>query len=206
MLQGRGGGPPIAWIFVAETVPLPPTDSLITEPPARLLTTDGPEQTRALAAAVAPLLAVGDLLVATGDLGAGKTCFTQGLGRGLGIDDRITSPTFTLAARYDGRLTLHHVDVYRLDSVAETLDLDLPELLESGVTVIEWGEQILSVLPDQYLLVSLRFPEMEDDEANSKGWGPWVDETGRLIELFGHGLRWRERWPALVEATRAWAR
>jgi tRNA threonylcarbamoyladenosine biosynthesis protein TsaE len=176
-----------------------------------MLRTDGPDQTRALAAVVAPLLAVGDLLVLTGDLGAGKTCFTQGLGRGLDIDDRITSPTFTLAARYHGRLTLHHLDVYRLDSLGETMDLDLPDLLESGVTVIEWGDQILSVLPDQYLLVALRFPQpgSGSDPAglDPAGLDPAsYEETGRIIELIGHGGRWRGRWPALTEAVQGWAR
>jgi tRNA threonylcarbamoyladenosine biosynthesis protein TsaE len=190
------------------------------------LGTDGPDQTRALAAVMAPLLAVGDLLVLTGDLGAGKTCFAQGLGRGLGIDDRITSPTFTLASRYHGRLTLHHLDVYRLDSVAETMDLDLPELLESGLTVIEWGDQILSVLPDQYLLVALRFPQPAEgpDAAGSDTKGlktagsdtkglktagfdaAGFEETARIIELIGHGRRWRELWPALTEAVQGWAR
>ncbi|MEL6981209.1 MAG: tRNA (adenosine(37)-N6)-threonylcarbamoyltransferase complex ATPase subunit type 1 TsaE, partial [Actinomycetota bacterium] len=103
---------------------------------------DGPERTQAFAAALAEVLVDGDLLVLTGDLGAGKTCFTQGLGAGLGIDDRITSPTFTLANRYRGRLILHHLDVYRLDGEADAADLDLDDLLESGVTVIEWGDRV----------------------------------------------------------------
>lgn len=206
---------------MAEADPHPPTVSLVHEPPVLTLTTAGPEQTRALAAAMAPLLAVGDLLVLTGDLGAGKTCFTQGLGRGLGIDDRITSPTFTLAARYHGRLTLHHLDVYRLDSVAETLDLDLPDLLESGVTVIEWGDQILSVLPGRYLLVALRFPEVAADETGLSDSPTGIDDAGaeetvfdaadfedgrRLIEMSGHGRRWSELWPALSDAVQRWAR
>ncbi len=196
---------------MAETDPHTPTDSLVHQPPMLTLRTDGPDQTRALAAVMAPLLAPGDLLVLTGDLGAGKTCFTQGLGRGLDIDDRITSPTFTLAARYHGRLTLHHLDVYRLDSVAETMDLDLPDLLESGVTVIEWGDQILSVLPDQYLLVALRFPQpaagLDTAGFDTGGFdSAGFEETGRIIELIGHGRRWRELWPALTDAIQGWAR
>ncbi|MEL7158633.1 MAG: tRNA (adenosine(37)-N6)-threonylcarbamoyltransferase complex ATPase subunit type 1 TsaE, partial [Actinomycetota bacterium] len=107
---------------------------------------DGPATTRALAGAMATVLDDGDLLVLTGDLGAGKTCFTQGLGAGLGIEDRITSPTFTLVSEYRGRLDLHHLDVYRLDGPADTLDLDLHELAEDGVTVIEWGERIDAAL------------------------------------------------------------
>ncbi len=116
-----------------------------------------------MAAALAAVLVDGDLLVLTGDLGAGKTCFTQGLGRGLGIEDRITSPTFTLANRYDGRLRLNHLDVYRLESLAETMDLGLAELLEDGVTVVEWGDKIGGVLPLDHLVIALRYPDLPDE-------------------------------------------
>ncbi len=132
---------------------------------------------------LADLVVVGDLLILTGDLGAGKTRFTQGLGQGLGVEQRITSPTFTLANRYDGRVLLHHLDVYRLDSVAETLDLDLPDLLESGVTVIEWGDQISEVLPADRLVVTLRYPEPVDDHL----------DTDRIIEFTAHGRSWADR-------------
>lgn len=158
-----------------------------------LLATDGPEDTRSLAATLASALDDGDLLVLTGDLGAGKTCFTQGLGAGLGIEDRITSPTFTLANRYVGRLVLNHLDVYRLESVAETMDLGLGELLEDGVTVIEWGDRIEGVLPVEHLVVRLRYPEVtpddiigteadnndDDDGDNTDG----ADLDRRIIEL-----------------------
>jgi tRNA threonylcarbamoyladenosine biosynthesis protein TsaE len=148
-----------------------------------------PAQTQQVAARLARTLADGDLIVLAGDLGAGKTCFTQGLGRGLGIDDRITSPTFTLANHYDGRLALDHLDVYRLDDLAETLDLDLPELLEEGVTVIEWGEQIAPVLPAGHLTIRLLLGPGDDDrmirfEPGSDAWSrrlvPLADELDRL--------------------------
>jgi len=128
------------------------------------LTSDGPERTRGIAAAMAATMVEGDLLVLTGDLGAGKTCFTQGLGSGLGIDERITSPTFTLANRYHGRLTLHHLDVYRLDGESDAGDLDLDELLETGVTVIEWGDRVIGLLPDERFTVTLSFPDPTDDD------------------------------------------
>ncbi len=128
------------------------------------LTSDGPERTRRLAAAMAEAMVDGDLLVLTGDLGAGKTCFTQGLGSGLGIDERITSPTFTLANRYHGRLTLNHLDVYRLDGEAGAADLALDELLETGVTVIEWGDRVVGLLPDERFTVTLSFPDPTDDD------------------------------------------
>lgn len=163
-------------------------DSPPPEPLDRLeVASDGPSRTRAVAAALADLVEIGDLLILSGDLGAGKTCFTQGLGRGLGIDQRITSPTFTLANRYLGRLLLHHLDVYRLDSLAETVDLDLPDLLESGVTVIEWGERIAEVLPADHLVVDLRFPDLSVEASDDE----------RIIEFVARGPRWRQRLPVL---------
>ena len=152
------------------------------------LATWSPQDTQALAAVVSEHLALGDLLVLAGDLGAGKTCFAQGLGAGLGITERMTSPTFTLVNRYhSGRLELHHLDVYRLNDISETLDLDLPELLEVGVTVIEWGEEIEQVLPVDHLTVRLLYPDAEahspDDarvlhlEAGGPSWG------GRLMKM-----------------------
>ncbi|MEI2698651.1 MAG: tRNA (adenosine(37)-N6)-threonylcarbamoyltransferase complex ATPase subunit type 1 TsaE [Microthrixaceae bacterium] len=111
-------------------------------------TSDSVEQTRALAAAVAELARPGDLLLLVGDLGAGKTAFTQGFGAGLGVEEQITSPTFALVQGYSGRIDMHHLDVYRLEQINEALDLGLSELLDDGsVTLIEWGDTIVSTLP-----------------------------------------------------------
>lgn len=163
----------------------------------------GPEQTQAVAAALADLVRTGDLLILTGDLGAGKTCFTQGLGRGLGVEQPITSPTFTLANQYRGRLLLHHLDVYRLDSVAETLDLDLPDLLESGVTVIEWGDQISEVLPADHLVVTLRYPEVDDSAASAEiGLGDFDQYDDRVIEFVATGAAWQSRLGHLAGSLR----
>ena len=128
-------------------------------------TTTSVDQTRDLAHALASSLArAGDVLVLAGDLGAGKTAFVQGYGRGLGVVARITSPTFTLVHVYEGRLPIHHLDVYRLDQLSEALDLGLPEILdEGGVVLIEWGDAILAVLPPDYLEVRLTFG-LGDDE------------------------------------------
>ncbi|MEM8925070.1 MAG: tRNA (adenosine(37)-N6)-threonylcarbamoyltransferase complex ATPase subunit type 1 TsaE [Actinomycetota bacterium] len=159
--------------------------------------TDGPEATRALAAALAPLLSDGDLLVLTGDLGAGKTCFTQGLGVGLGVDERITSPTFTLVAEYEGRLRLHHLDVYRLDGPGDTGDLDLHELAEEGVTVVEWGERIDPVLGADRLLIELTFPDLGQDGESG--------DDDRLLRIEPVGERWRARAEAMASALGPWA-
>jgi tRNA threonylcarbamoyladenosine biosynthesis protein TsaE len=113
------------------------------------------DQTRALAGAVAGLARPGDLLLLAGDLGAGKTAFAQGFG---------ASPTFTLAQQYQGRLRMHHLDVYRLEQMTEVLDLGLAELLDDGgVVLIEWGDAILPALPTDYLEVRLTFGEGDDD-------------------------------------------
>ena len=165
--------------------------------PGLVARTDSAGATRDLAAALAELARPSDLLVLVGDLGAGKTAFTQGFGRGLGIDDQITSPTFALVQSYTGRLDLYHLDVYRLDQVAEALDLGLSELLDDGsVTVIEWGDAITPVLPHDYLEVHLRF--VDDPEGV-----PLPDE--REVELVPVGPRWAARVRALGAAISPWA-
>ena len=137
--------------------------------------TSGPEQTRDLAGALSDVVVDGDLIVLTGDLGAGKTCFAQGLGLGLGIEDRMTSPTFTLANRYAGRLTLHHLDVYRLDGPDDAVDLDLDTLLEDGLTVIEWGDRLEPILPTNRLDVHLTFPDLDTDLDTALDTGAGID-------------------------------
>jgi tRNA threonylcarbamoyladenosine biosynthesis protein TsaE len=149
------------------------------------------EETQALAGALAPLLRAGDLLLLSGDLGAGKTAFTQGLGRGLGVTDPITSPTFTLANEYDGaRLRVHHLDVYRMESMAEVFDVDLPDLLDDdAVVVIEWGEAIVASVPADYLAVELLLGEGDDD---------------RVVHLQAVGPSWARRWAHVEAATSPW--
>lgn len=147
--------------------------------------------TRAVARAVAELVRAGDLLVLAGDLGAGKTAFTQGLGTALGVTDAITSPTFTLAQRYEGRLRLHHLDVYRLGSLDEVADLDIGELLDDdAATVVEWGDSILGALPADYLEVRFTFGEGDDDRtvtfaAVGPAWAARIEALGRALDEVG---------------------
>ena len=95
--------------------------------------------THQTAESVAEIVKSGDLILLVGDLGAGKTAFTQGFGVSLGVKEAITSPTFTLARTYQGSLQIHHLDVYRIDQIEEVRDLALPELFEgNSVTLIEW--------------------------------------------------------------------
>jgi tRNA threonylcarbamoyladenosine biosynthesis protein TsaE len=106
----------------------------------------GANDTRAAGEAFASLLRPGDIVLLSGPLGAGKTTFTQGVGRGLGVHERVTSPTFTLVRQHEcvnelAITTLHHADVYRVGSLGEIDDLALGELVEeSAVAVVEWGE------------------------------------------------------------------
>ena len=100
------------------------------------------------------LLQEQDVLVLTGDLGAGKTTFTKGLAQGLGIKQMIKSPTYTIVREYEGRLPLYHLDVYRIGEDPDSIDLD-DFLFGEGVTVIEWGELLADSLPDDFLKLTL---------------------------------------------------
>lgn len=148
------------------------------------------DDTRALASALAELARPGDVLLLVGDLGTGKTAFTQGFGKGLGITERIVSPTFTLARQYSGRLPLHHLDVYRLEQIEEIYDVGLPELLDEGaVTLIEWGDAIAPALQANFLEVRAEFGD-DDDE--------------RRLELVPVGTSWNARSRALAAAIANW--
>lgn len=168
-----------------------------------LARTTSPAETRAMAAAVAELLRPGDLLVLSGEMGAGKTAFTQGLGAGLGIEARITSPTFTIAQTYEGgRLLVHHLDAYRLEHLHEALDVGLSEMVDDGgVVVIEWGDALVPLLPAAYLEIRITFapglrpgpdapasPDVDDD-VDLRLWhvrpvGPsWAARTEALRRL-----------------------
>ena len=159
-----------------------------------VLRTASVDETKAVAHRVARLARAGDLVVLAGGLGAGKTAFAQGFGAGLGVLEPVTSPTFTLVQSYDGRLVMHHVDVYRLERLAELADLALSELLDGeggsrggSVTVIEWGDAVAAALPADYLEVHLDAPD--DDEPDR-----------RTIEIRVVGPGWQSRLGALETA------
>ncbi|MGY3748280.1 tRNA (adenosine(37)-N6)-threonylcarbamoyltransferase complex ATPase subunit type 1 TsaE [Vagococcus salmoninarum] len=120
------------------------------------------DETQGLAESIGKVLLSGDCLVLTGELGAGKTTFTKGLGIGLGIEQMIKSPTYTIVREYrKGRLPLFHMDVYRLEEGAG--DLGLEEYFEAeGVSVVEWGQMIAEELPSSYLEIILSYQVAED--------------------------------------------
>jgi ATPase, YjeE family len=131
-----------------------------------------PEETMALSEKLAGFLEPCDVLTLSGDLGAGKTVFTKGLAKGLGIREMVNSPTFTIIKEYrSGRLPLYHMDVYR---ISDEEDIGLEDYFDQdGVTVIEWAENIPSWLPPDYLNVAIRR----------------VDEQSRKITFDAHGAR-----------------
>jgi len=122
----------------------------------RIEKTNSPEETWALAAELAADLSAGTVMALHGDLGAGKTCFIQGFAAALGIVDPITSPTYTLIGEYEGRLPLHHIDLYRLSGPEEALGLGLEEYFDvNGITAIEWAERADGLLPEDLLHIEI---------------------------------------------------
>ena len=119
------------------------------------ITSTSPEMTRELAGDLARRLRAGDLVALSGPLGAGKTCFVQGLAQGLGIEQVVASPSFVLAKHYPGSPGLLHIDAYRLSSVEEFWDLGLQEQLETSVGAVEWAENVAAALPAERLDVAL---------------------------------------------------
>ena len=145
------------------------------------------DDTRALAAEVAVLVQAGDLVVLGGDLGAGKTAFTQGLAQGLGVQDPVTSPAFVLVRSYVGRLPLTHIDVYRLDTIQEVVDLGIAEIVDAGgVTVVEWGDVVTPALPADFLDVRLEHAAAEDErscifDAVGPAWAPRMAALAKAV-------------------------
>jgi tRNA threonylcarbamoyladenosine biosynthesis protein TsaE len=169
--------------------------------------TSSPAGTRELAAALAGVLAPGDLLLLVGDLGSGKTTFTQGLARGLGVTDPVTSPTFTLVRAYrcgTGPVrTLLHADLYRLDRVQDVVDLGLAEMVEDdSVAVVEWGDVASSVFGPDVLTVRLSATEATAGSTLGPPVSEGTDEE-RIVTLLPAGS-WTARRDALAALLEPW--
>jgi len=173
------------WIRRGYVVDRPaPHGVVLTRPVPVVLSIPTAEDMQALGERLAALLRAGDLVIATGDLGAGKTTLTQGIGRGLASAGPVTSPTFVLSRVHPsraGRPTLVHVDAYRLRSATELDDLDLDATLPTAVTMVEWGAGLAEDLAPDRLDVALTVPAGRPDG----------DET-RLVTLTATGPRWRD--------------
>ncbi|MBI5694559.1 MAG: tRNA (adenosine(37)-N6)-threonylcarbamoyltransferase complex ATPase subunit type 1 TsaE [Nitrospirae bacterium] len=141
---------------------------------------DAPEKTRALGEAVGRLAGAGCYICLYGDLGAGKTTFVQGLAAGLGVTEAyITSPSFALVNEYAGRLTLYHIDLYRLSGPDDLADIGFSEYPGAGVAAVEWPERAGEYLPDERLDIFIEY-----------------DGAGRSIRLAAYGMAYE----ALLEA------
>jgi tRNA threonylcarbamoyladenosine biosynthesis protein TsaE len=142
------------------------------------------DRTRDVGAALAALLFPRDTVVLTGDLGAGKTTLVQGIGRGLGVEEHVASPTFTLVKEYAGRLDVAHVDVYRLDRVQDVVDLGLDEIGgPDRVLLVEWGDAVQELLPEDRLRVELTTERTDV----------------RRIVITPRGRSWAGRWERLEQ-------
>ena len=125
-------------------------------PPAAEIVTASADETEAAGERLGRRLQPGAVVALTGELGAGKTCFVQGLVRGLGAPVRATSPTFVLVNQYRGRVLVHHVDAYRTDSMTELMDLGLLDLMGGDdVTLIEWADKLEPLLPSDAIRVHI---------------------------------------------------
>jgi len=146
-----------------------------------------PEQTRRIGARLGGMLQVGDVICLQGDLGAGKTTFVQGVAKGWGSLDSVSSPTFIIVNEYrradDGKL--FHMDAYRLDSAPEAEELDLDSMLADGTLLIEWPERIDGLVPDERLWISLEYINDEEREMKFTASGKRYDE---LLEIIRHAI------------------
>jgi tRNA threonylcarbamoyladenosine biosynthesis protein TsaE len=137
------------------------------------------KQTQLVGKRIGKLAQSGDIFLLTGNLGTGKTCLIQGMARGLGVKEYPASPSFVIAREYHGRLTLYHIDFFRLDRIEEIAKLGLEEYLYSnGVCAVEWAEKGLELLPQWNLLITLDYVSACDTE--------------RVIRLEPQGERYRE--------------
>ncbi|MGJ5724446.1 tRNA (adenosine(37)-N6)-threonylcarbamoyltransferase complex ATPase subunit type 1 TsaE [Brevibacterium sp. H602] len=169
------------------------------------------EQMRTFAAALAEHLRAGDLLILTGNLGAGKTTFTQSLGKALDVAGRITSPTFVIAREHPSRSggpALVHVDAYRLADGEELEDLDLDSELDESITVVEWGAGLAEQLSSDHLDITIT-PVWDEAAEGNDSVGiddeDEVEDERRTVDIVGRGDAWIERLPAVEAAVSALA-
>ena len=134
-----------------------------------------PEDTKNLGFVIGNYSNPGDVVLLSGDLGTGKTCLTQGIAEGMGVEGYVRSPTFVLVTIHQGSMPLYHMDLYRMDSSAEVLELGIDEYLYGdGLSAVEWADKAIEVFPEPYLLIQLSH----------------IDETSRTIKITPVGSRY----------------
>lgn len=141
------------------------------------LISHSPEETQNLGVSIGQLARPGDIILLVGNLGAGKTCLTQGIAWGLGSQEYAMSPSFMLVRELYGRMPLYHIDLYRLDHLEEIAELGLDEYFYGhGVSVVEWAEKGWDVLPEEHLLIEISH----------------LSDTERRLQLKPSGQRYQE--------------
>jgi len=139
------------------------------------LVSHGPEETQRIGRLLGNEARPGDIFLLVGPLGAGKTCLTQGIAWGLGVQEYARSPTFVLITRYQGRLTMHHVDLFRIEDPLEAQDLGLEEYLSGeGICVVEWADRAAQLFPSESLWIEMKYG---------------VSELERIIRFHTSGIR-----------------
>ena len=144
----------------------------------------GAEETRRLGEGIGALLREGDVVLLSGELGAGKTVFVQGIARGLGFEGSVSSKSFVLLGEYSGQVKLYHADLYRLEAAEEGAELALDELSADGVLVVEWPERAgEDVLPKEHVRVEFEVTGEEERAVRISGVGERIEDiVGRLSD------------------------
>jgi len=148
--------------------------------------TKGVKQTRSLGRKLGKFFKKGYVILLNGDLGAGKTAFTQGIGEALKVESQVNSPTFVLMTVHEGTIPLYHADLYRLTTVTDVEDLDLIAQSSEGVLVIEWPERGIEVLPPDHVFVDFETLEIDDERSITVTvLGEKYGEIARKLEAYG---------------------
>jgi len=157
------------------------------------LISDSREQTLEVGRLIGAILERGDIVALIGELGSGKTCLTQGMAKGLGVEENVpvVSPTFTLINEYPGKIPLIHFDVYRLSGPRDLEDMGYEEYFEGGgIIVIEWAEKIRDILPAKTLFISMRYIDENTREMILEGPGEKIRKLEELLDS-GGSISWR---------------
>ena len=151
------------------------------------ITCHSQEATGRLAEFMAPLLQDGDVLALSGDLGAGKTFFVQKITEALGLDEAATSPTFTLLQVYEGKIPIHHFDLYRLEAADQLEDIGFYEYTTYGISFIEWPDQFRDCLPLAYLWLTIRRGDGPEERIFTfEGVGARYEQMCEELKNFDH--------------------
>ena len=144
--------------------------------------TNNATETEDLGMKIAKALKGGEVLAMTGDLGAGKTTMTKALARGLGIEEHVTSPTFTIVNEYEGRLKLFHFDVYRIADIEEMYDLGFEEYIYGdGVSIIEWSNLIKEILPEDTINIEILASDVDERTIRISGRGKKFENLSKEL-------------------------